>query len=120
MALSFKEFSFHKLFKRKSAKSGTVEFGRNARMDWEIACFAFLFLTLLAIGMSLFVYGEINNGELFLVDKKEKVPLRTIDKFELERTISYFTSKEEKFEALKRRPLSTIDPFIPKPVQKKK
>ena len=118
--ISFKRFSPHELFKKKVAESKTAEFGRNARKDWEIACFGFLILILLAIGMSVFVYGEINKGELFLVDKKEKVSLRTLDRPDLERTVSYFTSKEEKFEALKRRPLSTVDPFIPRPTAKKK
>lgn len=113
------KISLNGLFKRSRAESEAAQFGRDARIDWQIVVLAFLFLNVLAVGISVFVYGEINKGELFLVDKKETVSLQTLDTFELERTVGFFEEKRARFETLKRTPLSTTDPFIPKPAPKK-
>lgn len=100
------------LFKHARVESESAQFGRDARADWQVVCFVFLFFNFVAIGMSVFVYQQITKGELFLVDKKEHVSLRTVDRFELERTVSFFSEKKQRFEALKEHPLSTADPFV--------
>ena len=97
-----------------------MRFGQDAHTDWEIVFFAFLALNLFAIGVSVFMYGKINKGELFLVDKKETVSVKTLNRLELEKTVSFFADKQGRFDALKRKPPLTSDPFVPgiKPKEK--
>ena len=107
------------LFKRARAESEGAQFGRDARKDWQIVCLVFLLLDLLAIGISVLMYQRINEGEIFLVDKKEPVSLRTLNTFELEQTVAFFDEKQARFEALTKKPLVTNDPYIPKAEPKK-
>ena len=119
MAFSTSTISFGALFKRTAAESETAQFGRDARADWKMLCFAFLILTVCMVGVSVFVYAKINKGELFLVDKKTTVSLKMFDTFKLEQTISYFSDKKKRFESLQEKGISTFDPYIPKPEAKK-
>lgn len=102
-----------RLFKRQGPERESPQFGRNAHADWKVLFISCVVLNLVAIGVSVFMYGKINKGEIFLVDKKDHVSVRTVDKFELERAVSFFANKQERFEALKRQPPPAVDPFIP-------
>ena len=106
-------------FGHNRAESETAEFGRNARFDWQLVCFVFMFLTVVAIGVSVFMYWGINKGEIFLVDKKETLSMGVFDRFKLEKTVAFFEDKKARFEAFQQKPLTTIDPFIPGMVPKK-
>lgn len=119
MSFFNQKVSLGSLGRRRPSESETAQFGRDARADWQRLCFAFLFLNLCLVGISIFVYAKINKGELFLVDKKTEVSQKTFDTFKLEKTLSYFDEKQARFEALKERGISTSDPYIPKaPTQK--
>ncbi len=119
MKLLKANISLSGFFKPRKSGSDPAQFGRDARADWQVVCISFLVLTLIAITVSVAVYERINKGEIFFSGKKAPVSLRTLNRFELENTILFFEKKHERFEALRRRPLSTVDPFIPKPASKK-
>ncbi len=74
---------------------------------------SFFAIALVAVGMSIFVYTKVDQGEIFLVDKKEVTQPKVLDRFQLEKTVSFFESRNEDFISLKRQPLQTLDPFIP-------
>lgn len=112
-------FSLRGIGKRSTTGSEAAEFGRDARSDWRTVVFTFLFLNLLSIGTSIMVYERIHQGDIFLVDKREAVSLGTLDRFALEKTVAFFEEKQERFDAIRRVPLFTPDPFVP-PLQKKK
>lgn len=105
--------------KRAQGESETAQFGRDARADWRRVFLVFLALNLVSVVGSVFLYRQINQGEFFLVDKKEPPVVRTLDRFALEQTVAHFEDKRTRFDALKRRPLSTKSPFIPKSTPKK-
>ena len=107
------------MFARGLAESESAQFGRDARADWRVICFTFIFLNLVSIGVSVFVYGKINKGEIFLVDKSEQVSVKTLGRFELEQTVHYFNEKQDRFDALLQRGLPTVDPYIPRAVPKR-
>ncbi len=113
MTFFSKKLSLSNPFKHKETSSEATEFGRNARADWQVICISFLVLVLVAVAASAVMYDRINKEEIFRVVHKEPVSLRSLDRLELERTTLYYEKKRERFEALKRRPLSTLDPFIP-------
>ncbi len=119
MSLLKQPLSLKCIFTRGGAKRGSLSFGHGAGADWEILFFGFLILCVIAVSVSVFMYGKIDKGEIFLVDKKEPVVVKTLDKFQLEKTISYFADKQEGFDALKRDALPTVDPFVPSSKSKK-
>lgn len=114
MSLLTKKMSLGGLFRPPLAESETPRFGRDAWLDWQRICIAFLILNALSVGANAFMYARINKGELFLVDKKEGPSLNTLDTFELEQTVGFLGEKETRFESLKRAGLQTTDPFVPK------
>ncbi len=118
MPLTQKSGALGRLFKRKDKENNSRESGRDAYLDWEILLLSFFVLNIVAIGVSVYLYGKIVKGELFLVDKKGPASSQTLDRFALEQTVSFFAQKREKFDALQNEPVSTTDPFIPQAVPK--
>ncbi len=115
MSFFNQKISLGSLFKRTVTESETAQFGRDARTDWKTLCFSFLLFTVCTVGVSVFVYAKINKGELFLMDnKKTPASLKMFDTFKLKQTIFYFGEKQARFETLKKKGISTTDPYIPK------
>lgn len=110
------KLSLSSLFSHTRAESESAQFGRDARADWQVVVYVFLVLNVFSIGMSVFIYQHIDTGEIFLVDKKEPVSIRTVNRFELEQTVRFFEEKQARFDALKRWEFSTADPYVPKVV----
>lgn len=98
-------------FKRAVMPSEAPRLGRNARNDWRIACILFAAMLLSVVAISAIIYNWVSGGELLSETKETQSP-RILDQFELERVIALYDAKEAQFEDLKRRPLSTKDPFI--------
>lgn len=107
------KLSFPAKWKTK-AESEAAQFGRDARTDWQLLCFIFLFLNLISVVLGVVVYERIDKGELFLTDKRETVELGTLDRFALEKAVNFIEFKREKFQALQSGTLRTSDPFVPK------
>lgn len=113
MKFSFSTISLTRFLKRARGESEAAQFGRDAHTDWRTVFFVFLALNLVSVVGSVFLYRQINQGEFFLVDKKEPAVIRTLDRFALEQTVAFFEDRRTRFDALKHRSLSTKDPFIP-------
>ena len=113
------KISLSNWFKRGRVDSETAEFGRNARSDWQVVCFAFLLLNFISIAVSVFMYLKINKGEIFLADKRESPSLGTIDRSLLQKTVAFFEDKKASFETFKQQSLPTVDPFVPDLVPKR-
>ena len=108
-----------KLF--RAAKRGGSEaagYGRSARTDWKIICVIFLLINLFSFFSNVFVYRQINKGEIFLVPKREPVSLHALDRRVLESTVAFFEQKKALFESLQKKPLITADPSLPHPAPK--
>lgn len=119
MAFSFSNSSLKGLIPRAQVESESAQFGRDARADWRAVFVAFFVLNLISAGFSAFLYERINKGEFFLMEKRVSVATRTLDRFALEQTVAFFEEKRIRFDALKRRPLPTRNPFIPSIAPKK-
>ena len=107
-------FNFHNLKvrfgRRRGNESEAAQFGRDARSDWQCIFITFLVINLVSFVGNVFVYRQINNGEIFLVPKKEPISLRVLDRNELKETIQFFESKKARFEALQTAPLIVSGP----------
>lgn len=115
MTLFRTHISFSRFSRQRQVKNEAAQFERTVRADWQKMCLSFLALTIATIALGIFIFGQVTNEEDFLSDSKDPVSIRPLDRFELERTVLLYESKRERFKALKQRPLSTPDPFIPEP-----
>ena len=113
MTLFSPKAKFGNFFKRTQSSSEAVQFGRDPSFDWRMLCVSFLVLMLGAITVSVVVYGRVDKEDIFLTEKEKPTSLLSLDKFKLERAVLFYENKRERFETLKRKPLSTVDPFIP-------
>lgn len=114
MTLFSSNIKFRDLFKRAQVIKEAAQTGRDASSDWRVLCVSFLLLILCAIAISVVVYGMVDKGNIFLTEKEKPVALRSFDRFKLERTVLFFEEKKEQFNALKQKPLSTVDPYMPR------
>lgn len=89
-------------------ESESAQFGRGARRDWRALCIAFLVLNAASVAFSFYLYRSINQGELFLVDRKEPVSSSAFDRRNLDEVVARLEERERKFNALKAAPLSGI------------
>ncbi len=64
------------------------------------------------------MYGRVENENIFLSEKKESAASLPLDRFKLERTVLFYEKKQEQFNALKQKPLSTADPYVSPPEKK--
>ena len=107
-------FSLRRLFKRSESEQNFSFVRHDADRDWKLLCCVFFLLNLFSVGVSVFVYKKVDDGEIFLVDKKPPTSLQTLDRFELEKTVIFFENRRVRFEALRGQSLRTNDPFVPK------
>ena len=97
----------------RSVMSETVQVGRDARTDWRIVCITFLLLNLISFVGNVFVYRQINKGEIFLLPKREPGSLRMPDRLELKAVVDFFNLKKKQFDSLEKDPLVIADPGVP-------
>lgn len=108
------------LHRSARAPGDAGQFLRNPRFDWRVALIGFLFLNLASAVSHFLFYRQVGSGEIFLVEKREPLTHRPLNRFELEETVARFEERRARFEELKQKPLFAPDPFVPPPAQKKK
>lgn len=107
------------LFHRAARAPGDAgQFLRNPRFDWRVALIGFLFLNLASAVFHFLFYRQVGNGEVFLVEKREPLARRPLNRFKLEETVARFEERRARFEELKQKSLSVPDPFVPPPASK--
>ena len=101
-------------------ESEAAQFGRDARHDWRAVFIGFLVLNLVSLSLNFYLYRQINQGELFLTNKKTPIPPAIFNQEKLERAVAHFEEKRKEFEVLQAAPLSSIPgpgtAVAPKPV----
>ena len=65
---------------------------------WEIILATFLFSNLLVLGFSLYLFLQINEGGIFLVEQSQEVRIDTIDRGALQELLESFEIKNSMFE----------------------
>lgn len=95
----------------RRASVGARQFLRNPRFDWRAALIGFLILNIISAAFHFFFYRQVGSGEIFLVEKREPLSRRALNRFELEETVARFEERRIRFEELKHKPLSVRDPF---------
>lgn len=78
---------------------------------WDIILLMFAIVNIIVIGLSVFLFFEINNGELFITEEDRNISVETIDRKLLKDTIELFEMKAIEFENLKYNAPNIIDPM---------
>jgi len=91
MKINFKKLSF--------GKSKLIFFG-NPYTDWKIAMAVSLFLGVIIISFSAYIFFGIRKGDLFLVPVKEIVVPKALNQGVLQDILDHFETKAEKFKEL--------------------
>lgn len=119
--MNISRLNFGRFFNRSPrAPRAARQFLRNPRFDWRIALLSFFVLNLASATFHFLFYRQVGSGEIFLVEKRETLTRRPLNRFELEETVARFEERRARFEELKRKPVSLTDPFVsPRTPQKK-
>jgi len=83
----------------------------NARRDWLVLFLFFVLVLLGAVFFSVYLFLEINRGELYASPPSSGRQLETIDRAVLKETLSSFEEKARRFEVYVENP-----PAIPNPL----
>lgn len=87
-------------------------FGTGPQSDWKVI-FGFSFLlTLFVIGMSIFVFTEIDKGEIFVIKKPEPQEMASLDVDRLRRAALYYEERAKQLEEIRLNPALAVDPSL--------
>ncbi len=65
---------------------------------WEMVLVSFSILNILLIGFSVYLFLQVSEGDIFLVEQSQEVRIDTIDRTLLEELLVSFEIKEALFE----------------------
>jgi type II secretory pathway component PulC len=84
----------------------------NASTDWHMLLIIFIIVTIVAVSFSVYLFMQINKGEIFVVKQDESVLSDSIDRTLLKETLSLYEEKSRNFEELKINRPSVVDPSL--------
>ena len=87
-------------------------FGTSPEADWKIIFTSTLILTVLAVGLSVYIFLKIDKGEIFVVEKQDEQSEKTLDVSLLQETVSYYKNKEIEFNRIKNLVAPSVDPSL--------
>lgn len=77
---------------------------------WEIMLLTFIVINIFQLGFSLYIFLQINEGGIFLVEQNQEVRIDTIDRTVLQELLSSFEIKDVLFEERSIHPPRLSDP----------
>ena len=80
--------------------------------NWEIILASFLALNLLSLGFSFYLFLEVNEGGIFLVEQDQEIRIDTVDREVLHELIESFEIKDVLFQDRISSPPKLSDPSI--------
>lgn len=96
---------------KKIHKNGNRD-NLDANRVWKITIIIFITINLCVIVLSLYLFFQINKGEIFNIAQDSQISVDTISRDLLRDTISSFEKMSSEFEELKTKRLNVIDPSI--------
>ncbi|MFA6552668.1 MAG: hypothetical protein WCT19_04185 [Candidatus Paceibacterota bacterium] len=70
--------------------------------DWKKVVAFFIILNLLTLGVCVYLFNGINQGDFFKVSKKSEVRIGAIKREALNTALEFFTTRNAMFEGLKK------------------
>lgn len=84
----------------------------NASRDWEIIFSVFIAFILVSALFSVYLFLQINKGEIFTVRQNGNVSLDTINRTLLEDTLLFFENKQQRFIEMNKNKPRFVDPSL--------
>jgi len=79
--------------------------------DWKKVVSFFIILDILMLGVCVYLFNGINQGEFFKVNKKSEVRIGAIKREALDTALDFFTTRNALFESLKKTDV-VADPLL--------
>ncbi|MFQ5661915.1 MAG: hypothetical protein ACE5F2_01540 [Candidatus Paceibacteria bacterium] len=103
-----------KIFKKKNKQPGTgvSAYFLDAKHVWKIIIYVFIALNIGVVAFSVYLFLEINKGDIFKVEQDISVTVDTIDRKLLSETLASFEKMKDELKKLKSKRPSVIDPSL--------
>ncbi|MEN9614367.1 MAG: hypothetical protein RLZZ347_674 [Candidatus Parcubacteria bacterium] len=99
-------------FHYDGVKRYVQKLGKNPAADWQLLFGLFVLFLLAILAFSGFILYQINEGDIFLAEKKDSQTIRTIDRDALKMLVGQFKLSDRRFEELKADKPGLVDPGI--------
>lgn len=90
----------------------SFRFGESPETDWKIIFISAAFLSMIAIVVAAFIFIQIGNGEIFIVEREVSSGDTTLNIERLEEAVLYYQEKSAEFERLRTAPAPAVDPSL--------
>ena len=107
--------SFIKKFFSESIKKNRINKirkGFDVSKVWKKIFFIFGIINIIVVGVSVYLFFQINKGEIFISKENTPISVGTIDRAFLHEVIELFEMKEKEFDFLKTNKPITVDPSL--------
>lgn len=84
----------------------------NAKHAWKITVYVFTVINIGVIAFSVYLFLQINEGDIFKSEQDISVTVDTIDRKLLSETLESFEKMEDELRELKNKRPSVIDPSL--------
>jgi hypothetical protein len=101
----FSKFTFHKKTEYKTISE-------KSNHDWKMILLGFIFLAIIMLSGSLYMFIGVSKGDIFLVEQKPENTVLSINKSDLASTIKFFETRKAHLEALKATRPTVGDPSL--------
>lgn len=103
-----------KFFKRKSRQRGTgiAAYISDPKHAWKVTIFVFTVLNVGIIAFSVYLFFQINEGDIFKIKQDATITVNTIDRTLLSDTLEIFEKRENELKELKKNRPGIIDPSL--------
>lgn len=86
--------------------------GTSPEADWRFVFVSALIIAILVICLSVFIFMQVDKGEVFINERPDGGGGRTLNTSALRETVSYYQAKGEEFERLRISPEPSVDPSL--------
>lgn len=96
----------------KNRHTNKLHYHLDVSKIWRKILLIFIVANAIIIGFNVYLFLQINSGEIFIVENNETISVKTIDRALLRNTIDLFEIKEIEFDNLKNNKPKIIDPSL--------
>lgn len=104
----FKNDENHKSIRFSKKKQSLT----NIKRDWSVILLVFSLLVIISLVFSIYLFSQISKGEIFIVHLEKTDGIEAIDKELLQKTLSFFEDKENRFNELRENKPIFVDPSL--------
>lgn len=104
--------TFQKWIKKYAASTSFANLNSRPKVyrHWEIILVGFIMLNVVILGLCVYLFLQVNEGNIFLVEQSQQVRVESIDRGRLEELLTSFEVRDSLFGLRKNTPIRIDDP----------